>query len=198
MNRESLLEKGIAPELVDEILAMHGANVASLKAKVNEQDEQIKSYSNLQNQKSQLEKRVKELEGSNLTQEQKLAQREQEIEAKGKEYDKLINTVKAKNVLLEAGIPTEKLDAILGNIVSDNEETTLAGVNSIVELYKDTVDSTSKKVKDEFLKNNPKPPASNGTGEEGEISKEDFQKMNYNQQMDLYNTNPELYNKLSE
>lgn len=195
ITREELKAKGVPDEVINDILATYGADIAKIK---KESEDNLNQANILKQANKELQKNINELESKNMTEAEKKQKAEQDLAEKISTYQKLTNTVKAKEILLNGGIPSEELEEIVANIVSESEENTVASANSLVDLFKKTVENTSKKVKEELLNNNPKPPASNGGEGNEELTQEKFDKMTYTEMMKLAETNPEQFNKFNK
>lgn len=195
ITREELKAKGVPDEVINDILATYGADIAKIK---KESEDNLNQANILKQANKELQKNINELESKNMTEAEKQQKLEQDLAEKISNYQKLTNTVKAKEILLNGGIPSEELEGIVANIVSESEENTVASANSLVDLFKKTVENTSKKVKEELLNNSPKPPASNGGEGNEELTQEKFDKMTYTEMMKLAETNPEQFNKFNK
>lgn len=91
--------------------------------------------------------------------------------------------------LSEKGLPTE----FSRLLVSQDAETT----KNNLDMFQKQFQLAVEKAVNEKLKGNTPPQGSTGTGLEGTVTKEDFKKMNYNERLEFYKNNPDLYNKLN-
>ena len=94
----------------------------------------------------------------------------------------------ASKMLSEGGIVTD--DKILGLVVKDTAEATQEAVESFVALVNDLAD---KKVGEKLKGKTPKKMEDTS---DGEITKEQFNRMGYQSRNELLQNNPELYHKL--
>lgn len=122
-----------------------------------------------------------------LTEAEKLAEERKEFEAMKKqfEYERLVN--QTSKTLASNNLPIEFADFLVG----EDEEAT----NKRVDLFKDAFNSSLEKMVNERLKGNPPKVA---TTKKGELTKDDFRKMNMAQRIKLRNENLALYNELSK
>ena len=126
----------------------------------------------------------------NMNEEQKaqyeFEQRVKAIEAKEKEFALKENRYEAQKIMAEKNIPLAFADFI----VAEDAETMMSNIKLFEQEFKRAVRAeVDKRIA------SPAPKANIGT--DGAITKEQFNKMNINQQMELYNQDPELYRKLS-
>lgn len=197
MTRESLRALGISDETtIDNILKMRGSEIdeaslaeAKLKkelAEANKKNQDVDS----------LTARIKELEAKNMSAEELQAQKIKAAEESQKKYERLSNKIEAQKVLLNAGMYAgDGLERILDRISTENLETTIESANAIADMFKLTQENTEKHVREEMLRNNPTPPASN-TSDENEVTVEKFNKMSYEEMARFAKENPESFAKM--
>lgn len=112
-----------------------------------------------------------------------------EVGQKELEIAKKANTLEAKSMLSEAGIPKSHYDKFIGMLVSDNEDATKASVQNFIDMFNQTKTDIETKVKSEFTK----VPSPTTGGQTGAITKTEFNKMGYAEKLKLKTENPELY-----
>lgn len=115
-----------------------------------------------------------------------LEQKEAELTAKEKEFAVKENKIEAMKILSQKQIPAELVDFV----VSEDAETMMSNINLLDKHIKDMV---AAQVKAKLASPTPKA----GLGATEALTPESFSKMNYTQRMEIYNSNPELYKKLS-
>lgn len=115
-------------------------------------------------------------------QEQILTERQREIQAKE-------NKIKAIELLSEASVPKSHYEKMLGVLITSDETATVANVQSFIDVFTETKTSLETQIKGELSKVGA--PAK-GTTTEG-VTKDDFKKMTYAQQLEYKKTNPEQF-----
>ncbi len=113
-------------------------------------------------------------------------QKLKDFEEQKREFSIMQNKLEATKVLGERGLPAQFVDYI----VADDAETMLENINTFDKLFKAAVnDAVSKKIA------HPAPKQAT-VGQTG-LTKEQFKSMTLSQQVELYNSNKELYMQLS-
>lgn len=113
--------------------------------------------------------------------EQKLLQ----LEQREKEFNLAQNKLEATKVLANRELPIEFVDYI----VAEDAETMMENISTFERLFKGAVqDAVAKRI------SSPSPKV--GAVKQVGMSKEDFQKLTFTERQQLYQTNPDLYNKL--
>ena len=117
--------------------------------------------------------------------EYQLKQREEAIVKKEKELALSENKNEASKILAEKGISLELVDFV----VAEEADTMKSNIDKLEKAFKASVKAEVEK---RLNSSSPKRNLSN----DGNITKEQFKKMNIKQQADLYKNNPELYKQL--
>ena len=139
-----------------------------------------------------LTSKIKALEAQNMTAEELQAQKIKEAENAQRKYEKLSNKIEAQKILLSGGLTSgDTMEKILDKICSENQEATLEAANIIVEMVKSTRENTEKKVKEEVLKNKPKPDATNMQAGDDVMTKEKFDNLSYEEMAAYAQKDPE-------
>lgn len=139
---------------------------------------------------AKVKKQLKELQEKSMTDEEKLqAELEKAIESQ-QQYTKELAKLRAKEIFVEAGLTEKDYEPLLEMVVTGDEETTKTHAKNMVNVIKAQKAATEAAVKAELLKNTRKPPAGNGGGE---VTKEQFKKMNLIEKQKFAKENPELY-----
>ena len=113
--------------------------------------------------------------------EQKLLQ----LEQREKEFNLAQNKLEATKVLANRELPIEFVDYI----VAEDAETMMENINTFDKLFKAAVqDAVVKRIGSTSPKT--------GTVKQTGMTKEEFKKLGFADRQQLYQTNPELYNKL--
>ncbi|KDN58455.1 DUF4355 domain-containing protein [Exiguobacterium sp. AB2] len=136
------------------------------------------------------EQELQTIKTSNMTEAEKQAQAledaRNEITQKERDLLERENKLFAVDALNKAEMPLTFLEFV----TSDSEEVT----TSKIETLKTTFDSEVQKAVDAAFKNKGRTVAK-GTG--GAVTAQDFEKMTYQQRVELYKNDPALYNTLS-
>lgn len=192
MTREQV--KNIFPDATDEqidaILNANGADISKAKKgieKLQEEIERLKPF----------EAELEQLKNASLTEQEKLQKQLEKAAEAEKNFRKLTNRVTAEKIFVSAGLTEADYSELLESIVSDDAELTTKTANSFVNLLKAQKEATEKAIKEELMRNNPKPPAGTAGGT-GEITKEQFDAMNYSERLKLFNEQPEIYKEFTE
>lgn len=118
----------------------------------------------------------------------------EEREAYYKNLEREVNLAKFYGGLSK-NIGDEKVaKSISEKLVDGDNFGAINELNEYLTAYKDTV---SKQTKEALLKDNPTPPPAKANTS-GEVSKAEFDKMNYNERLSLKKSNPDLYEKLAK
>ena len=106
-----------------------------------------------------LKKRLKELEQSSMTAEEKLQAEMKQAEELQKKYAKELAKLRAKEIFVTSGLSEKDYNPLLDVVVSENEEITVSRAKAMVDVINAQKQAVEKAVKEELLKNTPKPPA---------------------------------------
>lgn len=126
---------------------------------------------------------------------EELAQRElqskiSELTSREKEVLRRSNKLEALEKLNGAGVPKSAYDKLLDKLIDEDMDSTNANIESFIGVFNETKSSLETEIKKQF--SNIKPPTS--PNEPEGITKESFNKMGYQQKLELKQSNPELYN----
>ena len=120
-----------------------------------------------------VKKKLKELEQNSMTAEQRLQQEMEEAQNLKKQYAKELAKLKAKEIFVESGLTEKDYTSLLDIVVSEDEETTANRAKAMIDVINVQKQVVEKAVKEELLKNVPKPPAGSGD----KIGKVDYEKL---------------------
>lgn len=114
-------------------------------------------------------------------------QRMKEFEAKEKEFTITQNKLEASKVMSNRGLPVEFVEYI----VAEDAETMMSNITTFEMAFKSAVnDAVSKRIA--------APAPSAGSSTQTGMTKADFNKLTIAQKTELYRTNPNLYNQLTQ
>lgn len=200
MKREELISKGYTEEQASELLDMFHANMKN----VTKQNETLQNEIAVANEKiaglSQKEQELNQIKQSQLTESEKVALKEKEIETKLQEASKresearkVLNEAKAKVILAEIGGVS---DNILKSIVTDDEEVTIQNANELLNQFKSFKEETVLKTKEELSSLDIKPAASNSTQDGGAMTWEKFETLSEDEQIKFQEEHPDEFANL--
>lgn len=171
-----------------------------------EQDDLRKQVETLENKVSTTEKantellgykkKVEEIEKANMSEQEKLKLEKEELEKAKVETKKLTNSIKAKEILLDAGIEKETVDDLVASIVKDDEVSTIKSAELLASQFKTVKEKTEKQTKEELMNMDLTPNASNKQLKTDIKNWEDFEKLSLKEQNEFIKENPEIFEKL--
>ena len=152
-----------------------------LKAELSNRDEQINGLKKAAKGNEELEKKLQSLEQQNQEWEQKYKQTQ-------------IDTA-IKLAAKDAKDPADVLAFIKKDSLQLNEDGTIAGLDEALKSLKESKAYLFAEEQPPRLQGrNPFPPQQ----QQSSITKEQFNKMTYQDRVQLYNDNPDLYNQLNQ
>lgn len=101
------------------------------------------------------------------------------------------NKTQAEKILTKSGMLDEDIDEIIDGIVSEDLEETKKMANKIALVMSKQIETTEKRVKDELINETKKPDG--GNAGDKKVTKEEFEKMTFDQMIEFKEKNPELY-----
>lgn len=193
--REYWLEKGYTEEQVTEILNGFHESSKGLQKELADIKAQNVTYAN---DNATMKTRLEEIDKANMSEQEKLEQMKKETLKNLSDSKKILNSAKAKEILTETGISGEELDKVVNSIVSEDEKLTIENATNIATIYKNIKEQTVKKTKEDLLNMNLKPNYSNKDSNNGIMTREEFNKLSYNEQKKLKDERPEEYRAIME
>ena len=155
--------------------------IKELKAELSNRDEQINGLKKAAKGNEKLEEQLKSLEQQNQEWEQKYKQTQ-------------IDTA-IKLAAKDAKDPADVLAFIKKDSLQLNEDGTIAGLDEALKSLKESKAYLFAEEQPPRLQGrNPFPPQQ----QQSSITKEQFSKMTYQDRVNLYNENPDLYNQLNQ
>lgn len=133
-----------------------------------------------------------ELSAEELAKKQ-LAEREKELANREKSIAINANRLNARKALIDAGVPESYYGKLIDNLVSADADKTTTNIQTMVETYNSIKADIETSVRSE-LSEVPSPPG--GTGGNGEVTKEVFDKMTSAQKIEFKQKEPELFREL--
>ena len=200
MKREELLEKGYTEEQVTELLNMwHESN-----ANITKENEKLKTdvatmnekISGLNQKVSGLTKKEEELNAikqAQLSDEEKMAMKQKEIEENLRKSRITLNTAKAREIFSELGGIDED---ILSSIVTEDEQTTISNANNWLNKIKSIKEETVNKTKEEMSTLDLKPAPSNNLESQDGMTWEKFDSLSSDEQTKFAEEHPDEFARL--
>ena len=162
----------------------------SLKAKEDE-NKSLKSKLDSQKDYETIKAELDEINKAKMSESERIAEREKEVEEKLSKANKILNSAQAKNILADYGLS----DEVIEKLVSDDETTTINNAN----LFKVQLDSYKeniiKNVKSEIANMDIKPTQTNIPQETG-MTKEKFSSMTMLEQKQWKDQNLDKYHEM--
>lgn len=192
MKRKFLEELGLEDEVIGKIMAENGKDITSLKASIDDLNEQI----NVKDETiKQNKNKIADLEKVDIE-----ALKQEQFEAGKLEGSKEIEVFKKQNALKEAveKFKAKDADIVIGKLDKDKIE-----FNDKFEIVKGLEEQiTPLKTSHDYLFASEKPTPKFGDTTPGidntQITKEAFQKMSYRDRVALKNEQPEIYESVKE
>lgn len=185
MTRDKIKEimgEGVSEEQISNLLnTFHNDNNAN-KSKIQELEQKLQGYDDI---KSQLDA----INAAKMSDEEKLAEKLKNAEAKEKAANVIYNTAKAKEILSGFNIP----DELIAKMVSDNETETVNAATLLKNQMSEYKDTITKNVKEQIAKLDVKPNPSNIPPGDDVMTKDKFAKMTMLEQKQWKDANLEQY-----
>lgn len=150
------------------------ANEAALTAQINELNKQLESH---------------------MSDEERIAARERAAEEKEREFALKSSELEARSIFVEAGFSAEDMDALLPRVVSEDAEATKMAAKALVEFDARRRKEVEDATKDNLLKSNPSSKGNDNAGDPT-MSRADFLKLSYTEQLALKEQHPDILSTL--
>lgn len=185
MKTETLEALGLTKEQIDAIMAENGKDIAVVRNKLTAAETKLGELKNVETE-------LETLKTANLTAEEKAAKAIKDAEAQKAKYARMQNTLKAKEVLIAAGLVEDDFKDFIDGIVSDDENRTVTLAKSLATVVKNKSDAAAQQKEQELLKDTPKPPSNAGGGSKFEaMTKDKFFALPYTEMLEYKAQNPE-------
>jgi len=199
MNREEvrkLLGEGATEEQISAVLNKFHTEQKNLNEQVTTLQGQV---NNLTTEKTELlgyKTRVEEIERANLSKEEQLQLKEEELNKKMAQADILQNSIKAKSILVGAGVSEEEADKLVASIVKADEQATIDSATLFANQFNNIKEVTAKQTREELANLDLKPNPSNIPPNSKAMTWESFSKLSAKEQAEFAEKNPEEFAKL--
>lgn len=198
MRREDLISKGYTEEQATELLNLFHAENNEIKANNTQLQKDLNIANTTIAELNKVQTAFKELQQSQMTEQEKLAAMKAETEKNLAESKKIVSKAQAKTIFAEIGGID---DAILDTLVSEDLQQTEANAKALVDLIKSRDAATAKKTKEELANINVLPNPSNvqkGGDDNATMTKEDFNKLSREERTKIFKENKELWDKMTK
>lgn len=139
--------------------------------------------------------KIDEIEREKLSEQEKFALAQKELEEKNRQADLRLNAIEAKSILMGAGISDERAAELVKSIVKDKMEDTVAAANLLAQEFSSIKEITAKATREELANLDVKPNPSNKVDDSKPITRETFRKMSQKEQNEFIKEHPdEFYN----
>jgi len=199
MNREEvrkLLGEGATEEQISAVLNKFHTEQKNLNEQVTTLQGQV---NNLTTEKTELlgyKTRVEEIERANLSKEEQLQLKEEELNKKMAQADILQNSIKAKSILVGAGVSEEEADKLVASIVKADEQATIDSATLFANQFNNIKEVTAKQTREELANLDLKPNPSNIPPNSKAMTWVSFSKLSAKEQAEFAEKNPEEFAKL--
>ena len=199
MNREEvrkLLGENATEEQISAVLNKFHTEQKNLNEQVTNLQGQV---NNLTTEKTELlgyKTKVEEIERANLSKEEQLQLKEQELNKKMAQADILQNSIKAKSILVGAGVGEEEADKLVASIVKEDEQATIDSATLFANQFNNIKEVTAKQTREELANLDLKPNPSNIPPNSKAMTWENFSKLSAKEQAEFAEKNPEEFAKL--
>lgn len=189
--REILGENATEEQITNLLNSWHieeSAKVKDLEGKVNDLTNENSKYSDYDSIKKQLD----DINKANMSEQEKLAAKQKEIDENLKNSRIIVNTAKAKDIL--AGLNVN--DTIVSKLVSDDETATINAANDLKTMLETQKEEVAKKTKEELLTPNVQPTISNVPQSNDAMTMDKFMLLSADEQNQFITEHPEEFNNL--
>lgn len=199
MNRDEvrkLLGEGATEEQISAVLNRFHTEQKGLTEQISNLQGQV---TNLTTEKTELlgyKNQIAEIQKANMTKEQLIEAREKELAEEKKKTLMERNAIKAKSILVGAGIGDAEADELVASIVKEDEQATISSANLFATQFNNIKENTAKQTREELANLNLKPNASNIPPNSDAMTWEKFSKLSVEEQNKFAAENPEEFAKL--
>lgn len=199
MTREDvkkILGEGATDDQVTAVLDSFHAEQKGLTSQISDLQGQV---TNLTTEKTELlgyKTKVAELEKSQLSEQEKMELEKKELELNKKKYKILTNSVKAKSILVGAGLGEEEAEKIVASIVKEDEQATIDSANLFATQFNTIKENTAKATREELANLDLKPNSTNIPPNSDEMTWDKFNQLSETEQNKFADEHPDEFAKL--
>lgn len=200
MSREEakkILGENATEEQITNLLNAYHTDVNSKNEEINDLKAKLTSSEDKVSKLSNVEKELDELKKSKMTEQELFEQQKKDLAKQISDNKKLGNSMKAKSVLIGAGITNEKADELVSRFVKEDESATMELANLLVNELQTVKENTEKEVTAKLSSIDLRPNGSNvQPNDDKKMSWEKFDKMTAEEQNKFAEENPDEFNNL--
>jgi hypothetical protein len=199
MTREEakkIIGEGATDEQINALLNTFHAEQKDLANQITDLKGQVSSLTTEKTELLGYKTKLAEIEKSKLSEQEKLALAEKELAEAKKATIMERNAIKAKSILVGAGIGDAEADELVASIVKEDTDATVNSANLFVTQFNSIKENTAKQTKEELLKLNLKPNPTNIPPNSDVMTWEKFSQMNPKEQSKFAEEHPEEFAKL--
>ena len=137
-----------------------------------------------------------ESEKAKLSDQERMALKEKELDEKLKKVALKNNAISAKSILVGAGISDERAEALVASIVKEKEEDTIAAANLLAQEFSSIKETTAKTTREQLANLDLKPNPSNKAPDSKPMDWNTFTSMSQEEQDKFIKEHPEEFQKL--
>ncbi|MEG1506031.1 MAG: hypothetical protein RR478_00885 [Bacilli bacterium] len=164
--------------------------------KISTLETQLQGFKAKENEYTETRKEIERINKEKMTTEEKIKAEQEETSKKLSEANKILNSVKAKSILVSAGIDGDDIDDIVDTLVSEDESLTITKATKIANKFKTKIEETVKATELKLSTLDTKPNMPNGNpNDKGIISKVEFDKLPTQEQIAFKNNNIDKYHE---
>lgn len=130
-------------------------------------------YNTVAAEKKTAEAKVKEYEGTQLSEAEKQQQAIDEANAEKEKYQKMANKLEVEKVLITAGMQEDDYKDFIDGIVTSDKDASVSVATAMATTFKTKMAAAEAQAKNDQLKNTPRP--GGGDGSSGETKPKDVQ-----------------------
>lgn len=130
-------------------------------------------YNKVAVEKKKAEAKVKEYEGTKLTDEEQRQKAIDDANAEKEKYQKMANKLEVEKILITAGMQEDDYKDFIDGIVTADADTSKTVATAMANTFKTKLEAAEAKAKNDNLKNTPSP--GGGDGSSGETKSKDIQ-----------------------
>lgn len=127
-------------------------------------------YNTVAAEKKTAEAKVKEYEGTQLSEAEKQQQAIDDANAEKEKYQKMANKLEVEKVLITAGMQEDDYKDFIDGIVTSDKDASVSVATAMATTFKTKMAAAEAQAKNDQLKNTPRPGGGDGSGEGAKLS----------------------------
>lgn len=185
---KNILGDGASEEQITNLLNAFHNSSKEAKNKIDELNAKLSKISDYDD----IKKKLDDINKANMSEQEKLEADKKLTAETLKKAQIIYNTAKVKEILSGESVD----DNLISNLVTDNEEVSIANANALKQTLTNLKDSVEKKTRESLATANLKPSITNVTQGEDVMTFEKFSKMSAIDQEKFITEHPDEFDKL--